>query len=100
MLEALADTSAELFQAQAETRDACLSFGVGRHLPFLGSEGLLPLFEVTASAEVFIEAHHTGQVDLGQPLDLLRDAGLPAPESLAARSQMLTEPAPAAISGF
>ncbi|MCG7357428.1 hypothetical protein MHL39_12335, partial [Roseomonas mucosa] len=92
MVEALADASAELFQAQAETRDVCLSFGLGRQLLFLGSEGLLPLFEVTASAAIFIEAHHTGQVDLGQSLDLLRDADLPAPEGLAARSQFLRQP--------
>jgi hypothetical protein len=92
VLEALADALAELFQAQADTRDIRLSFGLGRQLLFLGSEGLLPLFEVTASATVFLETHHTGEVDVGQSLDLLRDAGLPTPERVSARSQILGQP--------
>jgi hypothetical protein len=84
LLEALADATAELFQAQAETRDVSLSFSLGCQPPFLGSEGLSPLLDVAASAAVLLQAHHAGQVDLGKPFELLREAGLSTPEGLAA----------------
>jgi hypothetical protein len=43
------------------------------------------LLDVVASA-VLLQAHHAGQVDLGKPFELLREAGLSAPEGLAART--------------
>jgi hypothetical protein len=43
------------------------------------------LLDVVASA-VLLQAHHASQVDLGKPSELLREAGLSAPEGLAART--------------
>jgi hypothetical protein len=44
------------------------------------------------ASAVLLQAHHAGQVDLGKPFKLLREAGLSAPEGLAARTQFLWQP--------
>ena len=53
------------------------------------SEGTLPLLEVAPSPPVLVEPDHARQVDLGQPPDLLPDAGLPAPEPVPACLELL-----------
>src|SRR4051794_4709268 len=64
----------------------------GLELSGLGREGLLALLQFAPLAAVLLKAQHARQVGLGQALDLLLDADLPAPQALPTRLQFLRQP--------
>src|SRR5919199_5835033 len=78
--EAGTNAPTEGVEVQRQVRDLSLAVHLGFQLPRLGREGILPQLEVAPSPPVLVEPDHACQVDLGQPLDLLPDADLPAPE--------------------
>ena len=86
---------AERVEVQRQVRDLGLAVHLGFQLPRLGCKGTPPLLKVVPAAPVFVEPDHACQVDLCQPLDLLPDAGLPAPEPVPACLELLREPVPA-----
>ncbi|MFZ6765415.1 hypothetical protein, partial [Pseudoroseomonas sp. WGS1072] len=55
VVKAVADTTAELFQAEAKARDVSLPFGLACQLLLLGGEGVLSLLEITAPALIFLK---------------------------------------------
>src|SRR3954452_9582038 len=87
--------SAEGLHAQANTGE----FGLAVYLRFqmaqLGVEGLPFLVHLAAPAPELVETDNTRQVSLGEPLDLLLNAGLAAPQRLPTRLQILRQPMPA-----
>jgi hypothetical protein len=72
--------------------DLGLAVHLGFQLPRLGCECTLSPLEVAPPPPILIEPDHARQVDLGQPLDLLPDARLPAPEPVPACLEFLREP--------
>src|SRR5690242_6395942 len=93
--KALAHPAAELLHAQPKARDLGLAIPLRFELPALRREGLLALLQLASPTPVFLQPHHARQVSLGEPLDLPLHAGLPTPEDLSARLQLLRQPVPA-----
>ena len=66
----------------------CLRFELSCLLPQLP----LAVLKVTPPPPVFVQTHHTGEISLGQPLELLLQACLPTPQSLLAGLEFLRQP--------
>src|SRR4051795_3550396 len=86
---------AEGLYAQANTGEFGLMVHLRLQLAQLGFEGLPFLVQPAAPAPELVETHNPPQVGLGEPLDLLLNAGLPAPQRLPTRLQILRQPMPA-----
>src|SRR5215217_3065633 len=86
---------AERLYAQANTGELGLTVHLRFQLAQLGVEGLPFLVQPAAPAPELVEAHNPRQVGRGEPLDLLLNAALPAPQRLPTRLQILRQPMPA-----
>src|SRR4051812_42685717 len=86
---------AERLRAQANTSEFGLAVYLRFQLAQLGVEGLPFLVQSVAPAPELVETHNTRQVGLREPLDLLLNTGLPAPQRLPTRLQILRQPMPA-----
>src|SRR3954451_14389405 len=73
---------AERLHAQANTGEFGLAVYLRFQLAQLGVEGLPFLVHLAAPAPELVETDNTRQVSLGEPLDLLLNAGLPAPQRI------------------
>src|SRR5215213_9846912 len=82
---------AEDLRAQANTGELGLTVHLRFQLAQLGFESLPFLIQPAAPAPELVEAHYTRQVGLGEPLDVLLNAGLPAPQRLPTRLQILRQ---------
>src|SRR4051795_13671215 len=86
---------AERLRAQANTGEFGLAVYLRFQLAQLSFKRLPFLVQSVAPAPELVETHNTRQVGLGEPLDLLLNTGLPAPQRRPTRLQILRQPMPA-----
>ena len=91
-IKPLPHTPAKLVQAQSNTGDLGLAVYLRVQLAQLSIKSLPFLLQSAASAPELVQTHHARQVSLREPLDLLLNAGLPAPQRLPTRLQVLRQP--------
>ena len=75
-----------------------VALGVMCEVEVLAVECGQPRFDVTPTALVFGQRQHTGEIGLGEPLDLLAQRGPAAAQVGLTRLQLLRQPLPAARS--
>ena len=90
--QVLSYSRAELLHARSEASDLGPAIHLRFELPPLSLQNLLLLLELVPSPPVFLKTEHAIEVGRGEPLDLLARTGLPTPQHLAARLQLLRQP--------
>src|SRR5215207_275823 len=90
--ESRAEAPAKLVHAQANAGEFGLPIHLRLQLLHLCGEALDLLLQIATPPSVFLKADHVRQIGLGEPLDLLLNAGSPALQRLPARLQVLRQP--------
>jgi len=91
LIKPVPHTPEELVHPQANTGDLGLAVNLRLQLAHLGLKSLPFLLQSATPAPELVKTHNARQVSLGEPLDLLLKAGLPAPQRLPARLQILRQ---------
>ena len=92
LIQSRPHSPAERVQAQPNSGDLGLAVHLRLQLAQLGIQSLLFLLQSAAPAPELVQTHHARQVSLGEPLNLLLKAALPAPQCLPTRLQILRQP--------
>ncbi len=86
------DSLAKIFHMPYQARKFVLTLDLGHQLFHLVLQTSAALLDLLPSALVFRQRYDTAQIGFGQTIELLFQAGLPAPQVLLARLQFLRQP--------